>query len=618
MSARTYYVGNTSIVSRLDNIDGAPTAWITKALPYASNLFLTDVKTDPNDKDKVFITGLVNNTGTPFRGIAFSLDAGDTWVTPNGNYQATIALYTNFRFNKIWVVNSNVIYIVGSFGIAVKSTDGGSTFNVVGALPGSLLGFEIQSVHFINELVGVIGVYDHVLKTINSGATWAIQSGGPITTAGNINGIYLSTDQQTIIANGSSRLYKSTDGGASFVAKYIWSSAPSNHLTWFKSGTTSIFWSLGNNQQIIKSLDEGETWNVISPYNPSPTSYDYKGGHHYNTQNGFYAANSISQFGVQYVQSGLFPSYTFPGNLDSLTKGVIAVWTHITPSTCYKLTNCITGAYYTTRTDISAYIGTTVTFKTPSSAISDPPLYVSVPGCYDVTTTDFCGAPIEVLITNSYNNCGACSLSCYLLINCNDSNDYIISSDGSLSDYLGEYVQLEDCDDKCYYVTLSVNCTGASEEAIVVLNSYVSCTECQGVEDVPEFNFNQRSITPGYYTPGCPPEYTLKINKKFGDQVFNEVAKLRFGITVCCDQDVDKWDIKKELLELKALYDPDFCICSSTTCDEPCNVTASILVIIPEINCPQPEEVTGGFEIEPDPCPDPTNDIDVTFAYGVG
>jgi len=57
------------------------------------------------------------------------------------------------------------------------------------------------------------------------------------------------------------------------------------------------------------------------------------------------------------------------------------------------------------------------------------------------------------------------------------------------------------------------------------------------------------------------------------------VLKARYGISNCCDAPDDKWLIKKELIDLAALVDPNYtctvstCGCTTDTCGCGCSST---------------------------------------------
>jgi hypothetical protein len=86
--------------------------------------------------------------------------------------------------------------------------------------------------------------------------------------------------------------------------------------------------------------------------------------------------------------------------------------------------------------------------------------------------------------------------------------------------------------------------------------------------------------------------------------MYDEVLARRYGINVCCDPEAEKWIIKKELLDLKALYDPALCKSSLVDCCPPCNVEAAIQIYTP-ISCPPPEDVQADISLIPPPCPEP-------------
>ena len=81
---------------------------------------------------------------------------------------------------------------------------------------------------------------------------------------------------------------------------------------------------------------------------------------------------------------------------------------------------------------------------------------------------------------------------------------------------------------------------------------------------------NKRVITPGYNTPICTPEKYDMITCNFADVMYNIVLEKRYGITTCCPEEIQKWMIKKELIDLQALKDPDY---KCSECSYNCNST---------------------------------------------
>ena len=80
----------------------------------------------------------------------------------------------------------------------------------------------------------------------------------------------------------------------------------------------------------------------------------------------------------------------------------------------------------------------------------------------------------------------------------------------------------------------------------------------------------KRKVKPGYSTPSCDIEKYEKITCKASEIYYKQVMRLRYGISNCCPEDEEKWLVKKELIDLDALRDPNY-ICKPTTscCNQP-------------------------------------------------
>ncbi len=77
----------------------------------------------------------------------------------------------------------------------------------------------------------------------------------------------------------------------------------------------------------------------------------------------------------------------------------------------------------------------------------------------------------------------------------------------------------------------------------------------------PQYFPNNRKVKPGYNTPICSADKYDKITCNAADIMYKKVLELRYGISDCCPEENEKWLIKKELIELQALTDPNY------TCD---------------------------------------------------
>lgn len=123
---------------------------------------------------------------------------------------------------------------------------------------------------------------------------------------------------------------------------------------------------------------------------------------------------------------------------------------------------------------------------------------------------------------------------------------------------------------------ISELCPPPSKE-FTVYDHFETFGECQnGVCPPPVFK-NNRTVRPGYNTPNCNPDEYDKITCKFGDVMYKVVLEKRYGITNCCPDEDEKWLLKKELIDLQAIRDPNYkceacgCPCKSGKSYSSCN-----------------------------------------------
>lgn len=224
-------------------------------------------------------------------------------------------------------------------------------------------------------------------------------------------------------------------------------------------------------------------------------------------------------------------------------------------------------------------------------------------GCFIVTLAGGCvGAiPLPGTITNSYIDCDTCIPDCYRLVNCQDPSEVIIAST-DLSLYLGQVIFIDGCPGKCWIVTISPTCVGAIP--VVFIEAFTDCDTCLGIPPDPPIELHHRKVKPGYDTPGCDPAYTEKVYCNYAKAVYDSMLIVRYGVTMCCNDPIQKWDIKKQLLDLMALYDPELCKNTYDTCCPPCAMVSEI-VIYEALPCEAPTDMESGIEIPPEDCPAP-------------
>jgi hypothetical protein len=167
-----------------------------------------------------------------------------------------------------------------------------------------------------------------------------------------------------------------------------------------------------------------------------------------------------------------------------------------------------------------------------------------------------------------YSTCQDCTTPQYLLEDCNveDPEPNIITN-VDLSAYVGQVVTLLNCPDICWTVSESPEII-TNPQLVHVTASHIDCKEC--IQPAPEpvrpvYKF--KSITPGYDTPGCSPEKFEKIVCDFSEAMYRQIMVDAYGITPCCGEDDIKYEIKYELIKLKAIQDPDYNCLKSPSCE---------------------------------------------------
>ena len=705
-NSKTYAVGSNGTVKRSINNGTWTDASITNSFPVTSQFSLNDVKTDPNNIDKVFVVG-EGRLGTGAFGVYVSTNGGYSWYIPGGDYQTnTFGLLTSLRWYEISIIDSNTIVICGDYGRNAISLDGGLTFNLVNKVNiviespgGDPVTPTCYSLYWLNNLVGITASKSHVFKTLDGGNSWTtLNSGNWIgtTQAMGIYGVYLSADENTIVALASNYIYRSVDGGITWTDVYALPIITGQygaglHLTW----DNNQLWVVGKGGLKLYSPDEGINWIVKSLY--APISADHFAAHIYQEPNGFYSSGDLILRTYNGLTTGTIET-AFPSE-----RQVNAIWSAQQEPTCWVLTSCdnsiapivvsndlssalnkvvmlcpgdmnfrmtapaavqdvgiaigqdayaVSPSFYylssccgtvppiKVMNDLGAYLGLTVTipaidptvcwFVQNSGPVSLTPFMADMTNslyypdcdtcvakfpcsnivptltectCFTVTGPILnCSGSITLNVTPQiYNDCTECnSEQCYYLVDCSNPENYIIT-DTDLSLEVNNVIKIK-YSSVCWYVSEAVSCTG--KIAVEVTDSYSTCSECNPSEEQTIPDLKPRSIKPGLGTTNCPPDYVIKTNCSFADQTYQKMVALRYGIKFCCKEDLQKWTIKKSLLDLNSLYDPSLCVNQFQECCPPECVTASLTQFIP-YGCPVPELIEAILEyptncLEPD------------------
>ncbi len=221
-------------------------------------------------------------------------------------------------------------------------------------------------------------------------------------------------------------------------------------------------------------------------------------------------------------------------------------------TTYYILSDCTEAeANIITSTDLSAYVGNTIVLEWCPTT------------CWTVAVSQTsAGAGILGDISNEFDTCEECLTSFTCVCSRLKNNDTVTHN----YNYL-------DCEGTVQTITLLA---GARSERICMahwLTSYPTdyveyfgnCTLEDDVYSCPPPVYPRRSLKPGYNTPYCSTWKYEEISCKSAEALYKQVLELRYGISNCCPEDDQQYLIKKQLIDLKALVNPDY-TCSTPSC----------------------------------------------------
>jgi hypothetical protein len=200
-----------------------------------------------------------------------------------------------------------------------------------------------------------------------------------------------------------------------------------------------------------------------------------------------------------------------------------------------------------TYTDLSAYVGSVIKLEYCPET------------CWEVSITlDPTNAGEVVFIDQEYIDCDTCldTLPCICTTVRNDDT----SVDGNTYRYL-------DCDHNVQNFTLLFGETSPkfcmvawqyNHPTTDYVETFGDCTLNTQIWTCPAPIYPRRFIRPGYYVPTCSIEKFEKITCKAAEAMYKKVLEQRYGISNCCLDDDNKWLIKKELIDLAGLVDPNY------------------------------------------------------------
>jgi len=290
-----------------------------------------------------------------------------------------------------------------------------------------------------------------------------------------------------------------------------------------------------------------------------------------------YTSSDLSPFVGQVIRRGECPGCWLVEEIEYIPSDVVVTVSaaFIDCEECgreyYKLTDC-TGykdPIYT-YTDLTQYIGSVIKIKYCPET------------CWLVETSQTPTNSGIVIPETEFEDCEECLLTfpCICTTVRNDST--------TLKDY-----RYYDCNLDIQYFTLA---PGQKSEKFCMrvwaiyfpetdyIETYGDCTQetIQSPWLCPPPVYKRKSVQPGYNTPVCSIEKYEKITCKASEAYYKQVLQLRYGISNCCPEEDLKWTIKKELIDLDALRDPDYVCtevnscCPTSSCSGTCNCSPTI------------------------------------------
>lgn len=219
----------------------------------------------------------------------------------------------------------------------------------------------------------------------------------------------------------------------------------------------------------------------------------------------------------------------------------------------YELTNCNDSEdVIYTYTDVSAYIGQVIKIQGCDS-------------CFTIEETEIPINPVIVTVSQTFETCPECVPPPPCL--CSRRTNYSTTAK--------EYQYIDCNGDESAVIILQPNestgklCVGEWRTFYPEtdnLEVFGNCLLPSKFNWVCPITIPVKKVKPGYSTPSCDIEKYEKITCKASEIYYKQVMRLRYGISNCCPEDEEKWLVKKELIDLDALRDPDYICTPVTTC----------------------------------------------------
>ena len=192
-------------------------------------------------KDTCFVTG----------------GGGQIYRTTNGgiSWDSAQTIFNYSWWNDIFFPSANIGYACGgtSFGpyasTAAKTSNAGASWD---SITSNAFGYELYSAYFINDTVGFFGGAGLVVKTMDGGLTFSVDT---LTAFGAPEDFYF-TSADTGILVGGYKIARTTDQGQNWTV--VFTDTTRIHSVSFISSNDG--YAVGDKGALLKTIDRGITW----------------------------------------------------------------------------------------------------------------------------------------------------------------------------------------------------------------------------------------------------------------------------------------------------------------------------------------------------------------------
>ena len=182
-------------------------------------------------------------------------------TTNSGANWNIVALPVNKPLQRVFPLDSNVVYVVGMFETIIKTTNGGINWQVIrdGVVPQN----SYLCCHFINKNTGWIsgGGEQKILKTTNGGVSF---DSIVTNTYGFIEDIYFRDSLTGLYCDNNGAVRKTTNGGYNWFSINIPVGAYYYFFRNFSFINNQTGWIVNDVRKVYKTTDFGSNWDSIS------------------------------------------------------------------------------------------------------------------------------------------------------------------------------------------------------------------------------------------------------------------------------------------------------------------------------------------------------------------